>query len=401
MQIGVIAPLYPTRKEPYRGAAIWNTLRALTAHASVSAYCVHPYPKFVYRRSFRYHDEPVHALQYGVPAQMVNYFAVPWATRCWNAHAIHRRLMRTLRDAALDLLLCYWIHPEGYAAVRLARALGIPVVLGARGSDLAKFHGNPVLRKQIRLALEQADAVLCVSQDLARRAIALGAAGERVLTIPNGIDRTVFDCHGADAAREQLRIPSGCRLAVFVGWLSELKGISQLVQALGLLQRRDPGRWRLAVIGEGYLRSAVQRQIARLGLNGQVFLLGPKRPAEVADWMKAADVLCLPSETEGCPNVVLEALSVGTPVLATAVGGVPDLVHDDCGILIQNRQPEEIAQALRSIASRRWDRSAIARTSGRSWDRVARETYDVCQWVTKKWAMDKPRDGAGLACITK
>ncbi len=396
MHIGVITPLFPTRREPYRGAAIWNTLRALTAHASVSAYCVHPYPKFGRRRSFRYHHEPVDAFQYGVPAQMVHYFAVPWATRCWNAHAIHRRLTPTLRAASLDLLLCYWIHPEGYAAVRLARALGIPVVLGTRGSDLAKPHRNPMLRNQIRLAMEQADAVLCVSQDLARRATALGAAGEKVLTIPNGVDRTVFDCHATDATRERLRIPAGCHLAVFVGWLSELKGISQLVQALGMLQQRDPGRWRLAVIGEGYLRGAIERQIARLGLNGQVFLLGPKRPAEVADWMKAADVLCLPSETEGCPNVVLEALSVGTPVLATAVGGVPDLVHDDCGILIQNRQPQEIAEGLRTITSRRWDRRAIARANGRGWDRVARETYDVCEWV-----MDQKKDGSGSACITK
>ena len=212
----------------------------------------------------------------------------------------------------------------------------------------------------------------------------MGAPSDRVFTIPNGVDRTVFDSNGTDAARARLRISPEYRLAVFVGWLSKLKGVSQLVQALSMSNQRDPRRWRLAVIGEGYLRNAVSRQVAQLGLTGQVLLLGPKRQSEVADWLKAADVLCLPSETEGCPNVVLEALSVGTPVLATSVGGIPELVNDDCSILIHSREPEEIAQGLRSIAARSWDRPAIARTSGRGWDQVAKETYRVCQWVMEK-----------------
>lgn len=401
MRIGVVTPLFPTSEEPYRGAAIWNTLRALKAYADISVYCVHPrYPPFVRPRSFRYQAQSADTFQYGLPAQMVSYFAVPWATRMWNTHSIRPSLKFGLKSglkstssgASLDLLLCYWIGPESCAAVRLGQELGVPVVLGARGTDLAKRSKNLVVRKQVCRAIQQAEAVLCVSGDLAREAEAMGAVSDRVFTIPNGVDRTVFDCNGANAARERLRISAECRLAVFVGWLSKLKGVSQLVQALSMVNQRDSGRWRLAVIGEGYLRNAVSRQVAQLGLTGQVFLLGPKRQAEVADWLKAADVLCLPSETEGCPNVVLEALSVGTPVLATAVGGIPELVNDDCSILIHTREPEEIAQGLRSIAARTWDRPAIARTCGRGWDQVAKETYRVCQWV-----MEKHRETSGLA----
>jgi teichuronic acid biosynthesis glycosyltransferase TuaC len=400
MKIGVITPLYPTSEEPYRGAAIWNTLRALETYADISVYCVHPRYPFVRPRSFRYQTQPADTLQYGLPAQMVSYFAVPWATRMWNTYRIRHRLKSGLKSTSsggsLDLLLCYWIGPESCAAVRLGQELGVPVILGARGTDLAKPSKNLVVRKQVGRAIQHAEAVLCVSGDLARKAEAMGAASDRVFTIPNGVDRTVFDSNGAHAARARLRISPECRLAVFVGWLSKVKGVSQLVEALSMLNQRDPGGWRLAVIGEGYLRNAVSRQVAKLGLTGQVLLLGPKRQVEVADWLKAADVLCLPSETEGCPNVVLEALSVGTPVLVTAVGGIPELVNDDCSILIHTRKPEDIAQGLRSIAARTWDRPAIARTCGRGWDQVAKETYRVCEWV-----MEKHRETSESAYVTQ
>ena len=148
MRIGVVTPLFPTSGEPYRGAAIWNTLRALKAYAEISVYCVHPrYPPFVGPRSFRYQSQPAETLQYGLPAQMVSYFAVPWATRMWNTHRIHARLKSTFRGASLDLLLCYWIGPESCAAVRLGQELGIPVVFGARGTDLAKPNKNLVRTK--------------------------------------------------------------------------------------------------------------------------------------------------------------------------------------------------------------------------------------------------------------
>lgn len=393
----MITPLFPTAREPYRGAAIWNTLRALKAHTELSVYCVHPtYPRFIRPRSFRYQTEVADTFQYGVSAQTVTYFALPWATRIWNAQTIYHRLKSQLNRARLDLLLCYWIRPEGCAAVRLGEELGIPVVLGARGTDVIQPGANPLVRKQIRLAVQRADAVLCVSKDLRRRTEAMGALGDRVFTIPNGVDRTIFDCCGTYAARAGLQIPPDCHLVLFVGWLSELKGVCQLIGALRILHQREPGSWRLAVIGEGYLRNALSRQAARLGLAEQVVLLGPKHQAEVARWMKAADVLCLPSETEGCPNVVLEALSVGLPVMATAVGGIPELVNDSCSILIRSRQPADIAEGLQRIAARRWDRLAIARTRARDWDQVASETFRVCELV-----MEKQKGAAALAEITK
>ena len=99
--------------------------------------------------------------------------------------------------------------------------------------------------------------------------------------------------------------------------------------------------------------------------------------------MRAADVFCLPSYSEGCPNVVVEALACGRPVVATKVGGIPELVRDGCGILIAPRDAAELRGALDQALSARWDREEIARTSARSWASVAAETMAVCRSVCK------------------
>jgi glycosyltransferase involved in cell wall biosynthesis len=97
-------------------------------------------------------------------------------------------------------------------------------------------------------------------------------------------------------------------------------------------------------------------------------------------WINAADVLCLPSESEGCPNVVLEALSCGRPVVATAVGGVPEIVDSDCGVLIPSNEPHVVARGVFTALGGAWHRERIAARWQRSWAQVARETLDVCEF---------------------
>ena len=104
----------------------------------------------------------------------------------------------------------------------------------------------------------------------------------------------------------------------------------------------------------------------------------------VAAWMNASDLFCLPSETEGCPNVLLEALACGRPAVATAVGGIPELIDDSCGILLPSKEPEVLARALETAARTSWDREAIAKRWRRTWTDVARETHEVCQGVVER-----------------
>ena len=107
-------------------------------------------------------------------------------------------------------------------------------------------------------------------------------------------------------------------------------------------------------------------------------MLGRQPSATVAAWMRAADLFCLPSYSEGCPNVVVEALGCGCPVVATAVGGIPELVDERCGMLVPPRDAGKLSEALEAALARSWDRPGIAAMLQRGWEVVAEEVFAVC-----------------------
>ena len=146
------------------------------------------------------------------------------------------------------------------------------------------------------------------------------------------------------------------------------------------------GDLRLYIAGSGPRRAHLERLASRLGLAGRVRFLGSLAPGEMARWYQAADLFVFGSWREGCPNVVLEALACGTPVVATRVGGTPELVREGRdGLLFEPRSPDAFAQALLEALSRTWDHQAIAqKAAARSWDNVARECLDLFERVLRE-----------------
>lgn len=167
------------------------------------------------------------------------------------------------------------------------------------------------------------------------------------------------------------------RLVVYVGRLVESKGLCELVQAFSALRAREPAA-RLVLVGDGVMRARLAGLVAAAGLVDCVQVTGGMDHAGVAGWIAAADVLTLPSWSEGYPNVLVEALACGCPVVATDVGGAGEIVTTGSGILVPPRDPARLAQALHEALVQPWDRAAIARSMARGWDDVARETLAAC-----------------------
>ena len=138
---------------------------------------------------------------------------------------------------------------------------------------------------------------------------------------------------------------------------------------------------KIACIGEGDSETEWQAAIENAGLSGKFQLLRRRKPPEIARWLAASNVLCLPSHTEGCPNAVVEALSCGRAIVATNVGGIPELVSPESAILVSPHRPNELADALDLGLRRQWDEQSIATRSRRSWREVAQETFEVCMIV--------------------
>jgi teichuronic acid biosynthesis glycosyltransferase TuaC len=169
---------------------------------------------------------------------------------------------------------------------------------------------------------------------------------------------------------------------VYVGRLVPLKGLRELFEALAIVRKTRPSV-ELTCIGEGPLEAALRERSARPDLAGAVRFVPPSKPGVVAEWMAAANLTCLASYSEGCPNVVIESLACGRAVVASNVGGVPELVNSSNGVLIQPHDINDLARGLIEALERHWDEPAIAAAAQRSWMEVARATISVCEQVVR------------------
>jgi glycosyltransferase involved in cell wall biosynthesis len=193
----------------------------------------------------------------------------------------------------------------------------------------------------------------------------------------------VFRPLAQSIVRSELGIDAGARIVVYVGRFVEAKGLRELIGAFRMMAATDPAV-RLALVGDGVMREELTDLVQTAGLAERTFMPGGIPPAEVARWIGAADVLTLPSWSEGYPNVVVEALACGRPVVATDVGGTSEIVNVSNGLLIPSRDPEALATALTRALDARWDHEAIAAATRRSWDDVARETLAVCEQLADR-----------------
>lgn len=287
---------------------------------------------------------------------------------------------RELRAAfEFDLLDAHWLYPDGFAAVRAGRRFGRPVAVTGRGSDVNDFCFHWAVGPFARSVLRGADRLFAVSRQLRDRMVEAGAPPERVSVVPNGVDTNLFRPGERDAARCALGLPLHQRVLLSVGPMLPAKGFQHLIAGLALLDGGETPH--LYIAGPGDYQRALERQAERLGLASRVKFLGRVAQGQMPLWYQAADLFCFGSLREGCPNVVLEALACGTPVVSTNVGGIPDLVEEGfSGLLFEPGSPEAFAEALKAALARPWDRAAIAAAGARrSWAKVAEEYLTVFQ----------------------
>jgi glycosyltransferase involved in cell wall biosynthesis len=270
-----------------------------------------------------------------------------------------------------DVLFSAWAFPDGAAAVLLARLLGLPAVVKVSGSDVNVLGALRGVALNLRLALPRASRVVAVSRPLAEAVERLGVPRDRIEVILNGVDGALFHPRDRAGARQALGAGGdGRRWIVFVGRLEESKGVLDLLSAFAALSGRR-GDVRLVLVGTGRAAAACEARAAALG--GRVLLAGGRPLEEIPAWMAAADLIALPSWAEGTPNAVLEALACGRRVVATAVGGIPDLISSPAlGELVPPREPERLAAALERALDAPFDPEAVARLGARQgWDENA------------------------------
>ena len=402
LRILTFASLFPSSIDPTHGIFIYRRSLHLSRRGGLEVKVVAPVPYFPqflrFGRWGRMASTPGEEEIGGLDVHHPRYFLIPNVSMAWHAFSIFLCCLRKIaglnRSWKIDCIDSHFVYPDGMAAVLLGRWFQIPVIVSARGTDVNVYPRYRLVRQQIRWTLARANAVIAVSSALKQALVDLGVGEDKIRVIPNGVDAQLFRPVPRDQALQSLGLANKGPIIVSVGSLIPAKGHDLLIHAVRRLVSRHPGL-RLYILGDGPQKHRLKRQIRGLRLDEAVRLVGKRPNDELAHWFSAATVSCLLSAREGWPNVVTESLACGTPVVATRVGGIPEIIDSpDLGILV-NRTVEEAAAGLNDALDRQWDRDLISQEiRTRTWDDVAREVEEVIRSVSKNHREEPTRHTA-------
>lgn len=377
--------LFPNDAKPSHGAFVATRLSKLIESGKVSAEVLAPVPWLPplvrYRAAGRLDLVPRRTERDGLTVWHPRYLVVPKIGMTLAPgtlyHVMRTTLQRLLAEGRrFDLIDAHYFYPDGVAAVRLGRDFGIPVVVTARGTDINLIPQYSAPRRMILKAAAEAAGLITVCEALKDRMVELGVPASRITVLRNGVDLNLFRPKGRDAARAALGLKR--RTIGSVGWLIERKGHHHVIAALPLLPDTD-----LVIAGEGPERAALERQAETLGVADRVRFLGSLDQERLAKVYRALDVLVLASSREGWANVLLEAMASGTPVVASAVWGTPEVVsHPAAGVLMDSIDATGVADGVRRLFAAPIHRDATRAYAERfSWDATTLGQIELFQRI--------------------
>jgi len=286
----------------------------------------------------------------GLTVEHPRYLFPPKFGRRWYGHfylkSVKAAVQRAVEEFQPTLLFAPWAYPDGWAAVKLGRKAGIPVVIQCHGSDVLLLDKFPSRKRRTIEAVTAADGVVAVSKDIARNLVAMGVKPARIRVIYDGVDLSKFHPAPKSAARERVGLTVSDPVILFVGNLVPVKAADVLLATCGQLLRENFA-FQLVVIGEGSLRPSLEAKASKLGIQDRVRFLGSVPHENLPSWFQAADLFVLPSHSEGVPTVLLEASACRTPWVASRVGGIPEIEHLGLSKLVTPNSPSELAGAIR------------------------------------------------------
>ncbi len=381
MRVLVFTNIFPSSREPTRGIYTYYRINELALHCDVEVVCPVPVQSRVKTpRKLVFAPTEQHGrLRTTYPS----FFPISRFSPRLNPWLMYQTTLPTVREIhkrfPFDIVLASWGYPDAGAALLHARRYSCPQVTQLIGSDLNISGRDPRFRPLVAEVLRASAHVLTMSAAMAREVVGMGVSASRVSVRHNGVDQGKFCVRDPKELRVKYGLPSEVPIVLYTGNLARVKAPEVLVEAFGSVARL-PSRPQLVVVGDGEMRSELEQTVAAKDLGSSIRFVGRRPHTEIPEWMGAADVLCLPSRAEGCPNVVLEAFSSGRPVVATAVGAVPELVTPDRGRVVDVGNVSALAQALEDVLSRTWDAETIRNSvADMSWAAVGRAYHEVLQ----------------------
>ncbi len=380
MKLLFVSNLFPDSTAPGHGQVNATVLHQLARHCEIRVIAPRPLLPFKSWRGRTPRDEdsvfkPLYIRTFYIPK-----FGGPWNHRLM-ARALREPVRHLRAEFPYDVVLGAWVYPDVCALDLLADELRAPLVGIAQGTDVHSYLQMPLRRHAIVQALSRTAATITRSRDLSTRLHDAGVPFMKLRPIYNGVDTATFRPGDALAARKELGLPPDSQMILYVGNFLPVKNPLLLVGAHARLCRASAKPCGLVMIGTGQLEGKARQLAQAGGFGAHVRLVGRKSPAEVARFMQAADVLCVPSKQEGVPNVLLEAFACGLRAVATRVGGIPEVLDKDfLGRLVPSADVDALEKALGLNLKEPPDRAALLRHAAQfSWERTTERYLSVLE----------------------
>jgi glycosyltransferase involved in cell wall biosynthesis len=372
LRVLTLASLFPDVTRPRLGPFVERQTLGLATHPDVELQVVAPIglPPFPFSLHPHYHSfssVPEVENWKSLRVHRPRFMHLPGTKGRFDAGAMARRLMHLLteirRSFPFDIIDAEFFFPDGPAAVALGAHFGVPVSIKARGADIHFWGHNQATAHQVRAAGQSAKGLLAVSEALKADMVRIGMPGERITVHYTGVDLDRFTVQDRASVKAHRGVSGP--LLVSVGALIPRKGQSLVIDALPHLPDA-----KLVLIGEGEDRARLSQQAGALGVADRVTFTGNLPHEEISAWLSAADVMALPSASEGLANAWVEALACGTPIVITNAGGAREVLVDESAGHIVERTAEGVLAGLQSVLAAPPSRAACRQIAERfTWGR--------------------------------
>ena len=382
MNVLAVTNLFPNIKEPGRG--LFNLQQFIELKSLCNLKVIAPLPWTPSFIDSIYNFIPREESVGGIYTFHPRYLVTPKIGRrfygYWYYLSIFPLVKQILREWPVDLIYATWGYPDCYGAALMARKLSIPLVSRVHGTDVNVGATNPARKTLMKFAFEYSYKVITNSSGLKTGVEKIGIEAEKVTVLSNGVDTNLFKPKDKRICREKLNFDPAKKHVLFIGNLVDVKGVKYLVKAMVFF----PEDVVLHILGSGDLEANLKGIARQLRVSSRIYFHGRKPHNEIPNWLSATDVLCLPSINEGCPNVVLESLACGTPVAASDVGALPDLIDNNSkGRLFPVGTPELIAKKIKELFTQN-EVGIKPEYQAISWKENARSVYELFKEIAER-----------------
>ena len=361
----IITNLYPLPWEPNRATFNKQQFELLNEDFDLSILIPVAFPVWLKNRK---------NIHQSTNKRYVPYFYIPKIGRRFYSITLFLSILfhsgLWLKKRKPKTIMASWAFPEAVAANWLSRLYKTSFFFKVHGSDV-NLHGKiPARAKQIVNAASNAKGILSVSKALANELINIGVESKKIQVIYNGVNHQLF------SDNYPTKIPN--RYILYIGNLKHDKGVMELIEGYNQIKNLHPDL-HLVFAGSGVMHEALVNFTHTEKITEKVTFLGNVDHSEIPAWLTNAVALCLPSYNEGVPNVVLESMAAGIPVLATNVGGIPEVVNESvCGVIIPPKDANAVATGLNDLLNSEWSRDLIKQHASQfSWQKNKVQLIDM------------------------